>query len=146
MSNSTPYLLAMLLTVLMALAGPGCKEDEPGFKTVTLSGSVEAIDLANSRVQISFYSQKYDREMTTEAIVTPQTEILINGIAAGLEDVQVGERAEGETVVTHQEGRRVITVTRVRIDRAEPIVSGDAGSADGSAADPAVSPVDAGGR
>ncbi|MCP4590597.1 MAG: hypothetical protein GY842_07630 [bacterium] len=112
-----------LLTVLvLCLAFAGCKDDDPGFKTVTLSGTVEAIDLDKSRVRITFHSEKYDREITAEAIVTPETEILINGIAAELADVEVGERAEGETIVTHEEGGdRVITVTRVRIERGELI-------------------------
>ena len=120
---------------------PGCKEDQPDCKTMTLSGTVEKLDLANSRVEISYYSKKHDKTVTTKAIVTPETEIFINGIAARLEDVRVGERAEGEVIVTRENHESVITVTRVRIERAAPIVPGrpaepesdeDAPSPDGS--------------
>lgn len=115
-------LLCTVLAVVVGAGLSGCKEDEPGFKTRTLSGTVETIDLANSRVEISFYSQKHDRKVTAEVVVTPETEIFINGELAKLEDVKVGERAEGEAIVTREGNKQINTVTRVRIERATPIV------------------------
>lgn len=133
-------ILTLSLTVGLGLAPPGCREDEPGFKTVTLSGTVEDIDRADSSVRISYYSEKHDRNLTATVVVTPETEIFINGIVAGLEDVNVGERAEGEAVVTHEGDRRVIRVTRVRIERAVPVVSGQPAAAASPSAEPATSP------
>jgi hypothetical protein len=114
--------VALLLGPLL----PGCKEQEPEFKTVTLLGTVQRIDLVNARVQISYYSEKNDKNVTAEVVATPETEIFINGELAQLADVKVGERAEGEAVVTRQGDRQVITVTRVRIERPAPPV-GDGG-------------------
>lgn len=134
-----------LLIVMGVLAGAGvsgCPEDDPGFKTVALSGTVEAIekiDAANARVRISYYSEKNNRNVTTEVIVTPETEIFINGIEAKLEDVKVGERAEGESIVTQRNGKRIITVRRVRIERAAPVVPRKPGVGPGASAAPTTS-------
>ena|GEM_PF-1673997 len=139
-------ILTVSLAVGVGLAPPGCKEDEPGFKTVTLSGTVEHVDPANSSVQISYYSEKHDRNLTATVVVTPETEIFIDGIVARLEDVKVGERAEGEAVVTREGERRVITVTRVRIERARSVVPGHSASAAYPAAVPGTSPAGRNGK
>ncbi|MFH0982514.1 MAG: hypothetical protein V2A79_13395 [Planctomycetota bacterium] len=109
------------MALLVAWAVAGCKENEPQFKTVTLLGTVEKIDPARSRVQISYYSEKYDKNVTTEVLVVPETEICINGELARLTDVKIGERAEGEAVVNRTDDEPVITVERVRIERAAPL-------------------------
>ena len=109
--------LTILLGIAIGLTCSGCKEDDPGFKTVTVSGTVEKIDLANSRVEITFYSDKHRKTVITEVVVTPETEIFINGELAQLADVKLGERAEGEAVVTREGDEQINTVTRVQIER-----------------------------
>ena len=109
--------LTALLSIAVGLTCSGCKEDDPGFRTVTVSGTVEKIDLANSRVEISFYSDKRKKTVITEVVVTPETEIFINGELAQLADVKLGERAEGEAIVTREGDEQINTVTRVQIER-----------------------------
>ncbi len=116
------FLGLVLLAAVPGAGHCGCSEDDPGFKTAALAGTVEEIDLAGSRVRISYYSEKHGKNMTAEVFVSPETEIFINGIEAKLEDVRIGERAEGESVVTQRNGKQTITVTRVRIERAAPVV------------------------
>jgi len=119
------WLVTVSVGAALGLALAGCREDEPEFKAVTLLGTVEEIekiDASTARVEISYYSEKYNQERTDWVIVTPQTEILINGELARLDDVKIGERAEGTAIVTSEGDKRVITVKRVRIERAEPIV------------------------
>ncbi|MCK4661160.1 MAG: hypothetical protein KAV82_16690 [Phycisphaerae bacterium] len=117
------WAMMALLLVAVGLVPAGCKEDSRVPKVYILTGTVEEIDLANGRVRISYYSDKHGRTLTAEAVVTRETEIFINGIAAELKDVRVGERAEGETVVTHKGDERIITVRCVRIERPKPTVS-----------------------
>ena len=140
------HLATASMVVAAALAGSSCKEDEPGFKTVTLSGTVERIDSASSRVEISYYSEKRGRHVTTEAILTPETEIFINGELARLEDVRIGERAEGEAIVTRENDRRIVTVRRVHIERARPMAPSRLEAPERNApTDAAPRPADAGG-
>lgn len=122
--------MARKLTTLSALAviglgvmATGCKDDAPDAQVLTLSGTVEKIDLAKRRVKISFHSEKHGRNLTQEAEVNDRTEVFINGIAARLEDVKEGERADGEVVVSKRDGERVITITKVQIGREEAIAA-----------------------
>lgn len=115
--------LLLVPAVCLGLTAGACKDDAPDFKTLTLSGTVEKIDLANHRVQISFYSEKHGRKLTQEAAVGDRTEVFINGISARLEDVKVGEHADGEVIVTKKGEERVKTISKVHIRRSEAIAA-----------------------
>ena len=111
----------LTLAVLAGLAGAGCREDEPSFKTVTLSGTVERVDLPTGRMEISYENEKGEKRVISDVLTTPDTEVFINGELARLSDLRVGERAEGEAVVTRDDTRQIITVTRVRVERPLPM-------------------------
>lgn len=135
------WVIALSVMALVAVGPTGCKEDEPGFKVVALAGTVEKIDkidASSARVQISYYSEKRGREVSAEVLVTPETEIVINGQVARLEDIRIGERAEGEALVTHRGDQRTTTVKRVRIERAAAIVPATAVDPPNPPSDPAV--------
>lgn len=107
----------MVGAACLALFAGACKDRAPEEQILTLSGTVEQIDLPRKKVRISFFSEKHGRNLTQDAQFTDRTEVIINGRAARLEDVKEGERADGEVIVSKAGEERVITITKVQIRR-----------------------------
>jgi hypothetical protein len=106
----------VILGAMLAMSTAGCKQAEPDFRTEALVGTVEEIDLAGARMRVSFYGRKHERRERVVR-VTPDTEIFINGVAARLDDLRVGERADGVAVITRHDEREVIRLTRIHVSR-----------------------------
>ncbi len=118
------------------LLGAGCAEDkdEPNIEEVV--GTVESIDLAKKRVMVRTYREKRETYETFPVYVTDETEILINGALADMEDVKVGERAEGRIRIEREPtGTRFVALS-VRLERSEVLTAPGANAGQSSAGDP----------
>ena len=88
-------------------------------------GTVEEIDLTGRRVKVRAYLEKHETYETFDVQVTEDTEILINGALAKMDDVRVGERAEGRIRVTRRDGKTALTALAVSIERGEVLSAPD---------------------
>lgn len=114
-------MTAIGVAAMLGLVVLGCREDKPAVRTLAVSGTIEEIDLPNRTVQVSAFVEKLGREETFTVHVTDDTELLINGSLAKVEDVRVGERAEGDIRVIKENGSRKYVALRVQIERAEVV-------------------------
>jgi uncharacterized protein YdbL (DUF1318 family) len=132
---STRWLSLVSLLLVWSLVG--CREDKPQQRTVPVSGTIEKIDLAKRTVEVSAYNEKTRREDQYTVHVTDDTEVLVNGSIARMEDVRVGERAEGTIKIVKENGSKRFVAVQVNIDRAEIIKAPEAASAPHATAAPA---------
>jgi hypothetical protein len=111
-----PLTWCAVLGVLIGLAGCSDKSKKPK-KIKTIPGVVKKIDLKANYVAMGFTDPE-GKERTLEGVVKEDTDVLINGRAAKLEDVHEGDKV---SVSGYKEGKdddlkRV--VTRVEVTRA----------------------------
>lgn len=102
----------------------GCKEKDSGVDIMTLEGRIEKIDRTSDdtgRVTVVYYSERHGQDMPGAGDVTSETEILINGAAARLADLRVGDRARGEVRVEKKGEPRVQTALKIHVDRPRPV-------------------------
>jgi hypothetical protein len=97
----------------------GCGQDESRRKNRTIKGTAENIDEATGRVAMNWYNRKKQIEMKIEGIVTPQTEILINGRVAQLNEIKVGEPVLVTGYEERDGERRKLVATKIEIERDE---------------------------
>lgn len=115
--------LFLLLTATTMVCG-GCKKKDPDFDVISLEGKVEKIELSDTGtgfITLVYFSEKHGQEMVGKGKVTAETEILINGAAAKLSDVRVGDRVRGEVRVDKAGDEKKQTALKIYIDRAKPI-------------------------
>jgi hypothetical protein len=141
---ATPRPIQRLAAVLTLCAMPliaGCPDDKEQAKVKRVAGTIESIDLTKKKVQVKAYLEKHEVYQTFDVLVTDETEIMINGAVARMEDVRVGERAEGEVRVSRQDGKTQLTALSVTIERGEVLAAPGANDAsDPASASPSPSP------
>lgn len=101
----------------------GCEEKKDKPRTLYVRGTIEQIDLPNHTVKVRTFSDKRQSEMVHTVDVNDDTEIKINGAIARMEDVRVGETAEGWITVVKTDNQRRLIATRVEVERAEPLIA-----------------------
>lgn len=128
---TTAFLLGLGLLASIA----GCPNRGESTTVREVVGTIEEIDLQNKRVKVKAYLEKHETYETFLVHVTNETEILINGSLATLNDVKEGERAEGRVRVNRSEGRTELTALAVSIERGEVLAapSAEPGAADAPA-------------
>ena len=141
-------MMRLLVIALAATALGGCAEKEKETEVVDVEGTVEKIDVPGQSVVVRTYNRKHDREIRATVHVTDNTEILINGSLAKLDDVKVGETAFGSVKVIKENGNRRFVALRVRVEREESMTApGAVGASEGTAmAPPAVEDASTGGE
>lgn len=113
----------LLLSAIFVLCG-GCKKKEPDFDVISLEGKIEKIertDEETGRITLLYKSEKRVQELTGTGEVNAETEIMINGAAAKLADIRVGDRVRGEVRVDKKGNQKTLTALKIHIDRARPI-------------------------
>jgi hypothetical protein len=116
--GGSSWLAALLLA---GLSGGGCMEDCPVPHVVALEGAVHSIDLAHRTVNVRFKLDDSDRELDRVVEVTKDTEIMINGALARLEDVRLGEKATGAVKIVDDQRQKRYLAVRVRIERSDSV-------------------------
>jgi len=116
---------ACILLSASAFTGFGCKEKGPRFEIITLEGKVEKLETnpdGTGVITVGYFSEKHGQEMVGAGIVDRNTEIIINGAVARLEDVRVGEHVRGEVRIEKGDNSdsKIQTALKIYVDRAEP--------------------------
>lgn len=114
--------------VLLGLSVTGCRQADDEVDILTLQGKVEKIDAkpdGTGTVTISYYNEKHGEDMIGTGAITRETEIMINGVMAGIGDLQVGDQARGEVRIDKRGKERRQIAVKIYVDRAEPAPKGD---------------------
>lgn len=126
-SKRRRILWAALLPFVGSLAGAGCNEDKEAFEVVPLEGKIEAITSngdGTGELTVSYYSDKHKQEVSGTGRVTKETEVLINGVVARLEDLREGEHVRGDVRIDKKGDSKTRTVLRIHVDRPKPVGGG----------------------
>lgn len=110
----------VLLPLAVALIVPGCSKKDEGPKVMPLVGKVEKIDVhsdGTGELTVLYYSEKHKQEVLGTAIVTEDTEIMIDGTVASLKDIREGEQVRGEVRIDKKGDERIHTVLKITIER-----------------------------
>lgn len=100
----------------------GCAEKEASSTMLSLKGKIEKIERSSERtgtITVLYYNEKQGKEVSGSAIVTTDTEIMINGALAKLADLRDGDRVKGKVRVDKKDGLKTQTVLKLRVTRAE---------------------------
>ncbi len=114
---------ATLLALIMLATVGGCKENDKPIEIIALEGKIEKIKRttdATGEITVVFYSEKQHQEIRGTATVTEETEILLDGAAAKLNDLRDGERIRGQVRVEKKGGRKTNVVLKIQVERARP--------------------------
>lgn len=110
--------------LVCAFALVGCRKEQPRFEIVSLEGTVEKIERGPDNtgvITVAFYSDKQQQETLGTGKVTPETEIMINGAAATLADLRVGDRVRGQVRIEKKGEQRIQVAVKIHVDRPEPL-------------------------
>ncbi len=102
----------------------GCKEKETGFKFITLEGKIESVERSSEhtgKISVMYFSEKQGQDILGHALVTKETEIIINGVISTLKDLREGDRVRGEVRIEKQGKARVQTAIKITVDRPKPV-------------------------
>lgn len=117
MNSKSMRWASVAAVFLTALAFSGCGEEKPTRKYRTLEGIAESIDAAGGQVAMRWYHVKSQQWRVIKGQVTDETEVLVNGRSAKLEDVRSGDPVK---VVGYQEGKGLnvrLVATKVLVTR-----------------------------
>ncbi|MBI1826425.1 MAG: hypothetical protein HY287_11540 [Planctomycetes bacterium] len=113
-------LLESVVAVGMLLL-PGCRDKAEGPAVFPLEGKVEKVELNSpdnsGKITVSYYNEKQRQEVSGTALLTHDTEVMINGAVGTLRDIRQGEKIRGEVRIDKKGGERIQTVLKIRIDR-----------------------------
>jgi len=119
MKNQTTLITLLILT---GMAIPGCKREEPKPEMVTLDQArIERIDKSAGTITVSYTRPKTNEDVIQTGKVTPETEILINGALAKLDDLRIGERVRGEVRIERKDRSVEYVAVKIYVDRADPV-------------------------
>jgi hypothetical protein len=112
-------ILAIILAT-MALSTPGCSKKDEGPKVMTLEGKVEQLELkANGTgvLTVLYFSEKQNQDVLGTALITPTTEVLIDGVIATAKEIRIGERVRGDVRVDKKGNKKTQIVVKIYVDR-----------------------------
>lgn len=115
------------LSTLSFMLIPGCRSDKPSFEVISLEGKIESIDVqadGTGEISLRYYNEKRGAEIIGTAIVTPETEVLINGAIAKLGDLREGDRVRGQVRIEKKGKKREQIALKIDVDRAPPVGGG----------------------
>jgi hypothetical protein len=107
-------LTTLVVVSLISLSIVGCKPRKPVTRHVQVDGTIKNIDINKKRVEMSYFHPKENRQKTDAGFIDHETEIMIDGRIASLEDVRVGDYAVVTGFIT---GDEPFVAEKVAIDR-----------------------------
>lgn len=102
----------------------GCRDSDPGFEVITLEGKVEKLKIeadGTGEITVLYFSEKHNQEMLGTGTITKETEIMISGVLARLEDIRLGEHVRGEVRIQKKREKQERIALKIYIDRAQPV-------------------------
>ncbi len=127
MKTARSTSVAILIVTAIACI-PGCKPSEPEIEHRQITGTIKSKreqSPGHWLVRMDFVN-KAGTTMPVEGEVTPDTEILINGRVATMEDVRDGEHADVLGRIETTDQGRTITALKIKIARDESVSFGKA--------------------
>jgi len=116
-----PGVAALIMAATIAAGGCG-KENKPA-EIMSLEGKIQKIKRTSDvtgEITVTFFNEKQRQEIAGVAVVTEETEILVDGAAAKLKDLQEGERIRGQVRVEKKDGQKTSVVLKIQVERAKP--------------------------
>jgi len=111
-------------TVLVALLiVGGCRKESKEPSIVQLEGKIERITARPDGTGeiILVYTDKRGEPAKGIGEVTPETEIMINGAVAKLQDIREGEHVRGQVQIDKKHKDRKPIAVSIHVDRAQPV-------------------------
>lgn len=122
-SLDLPLGVASSMLAASLLTACGCNKEEKPLEVISLVGRIEKIKRTTDttgEITVTFFSEKQRQEITGVAAVTEETEILLDGAAAKLKDLQEGERIRGQVRVEKKGGQKNTVALKIQVERAKP--------------------------
>lgn len=119
----TQPAIALLILAALASALQGCKRSDSAPEIISLTGRIErlVIDVEDrGSLSVLYYSEKHKEETIGTGIVTPETEIMINGATAKLKDLREGDRVRGDVRVEGKGQQRRLIAIKIYVERPLP--------------------------
>lgn len=113
-------LMGIAFSVMMV---SGCKEKTGERRYDTKTGTVKAIDVETGEVTLEITTKKGEKKVIS-GWVRQETEIIINGKVAKLEDVKPMEEVKVTGYIEGEGLSRRYVATRVEVDRAQELTLG----------------------
>jgi hypothetical protein len=113
--------MVVLAGGFLAVGACGSKNPEPEHGMI--EGVAETIDPNTNQVSMRWYNPKKQADVRISGTVTDQTEILINGRVARLEDIRVGEKVKATGRLIKESGTPQLMATRIEVTRETPLAS-----------------------
>ncbi|MBN1489047.1 MAG: hypothetical protein JXA69_03950 [Phycisphaerae bacterium] len=110
----TAILAGVALSLLLCGA---CNKSEDEPKHRTIEGVAESVDPKSNQVSMSWYNAKKQRDERVNGMVNDDTEVLINGRVARLEDIVAGDSVKVTGRVLKSEGEPQYLATRIEVTR-----------------------------
>lgn len=113
--------------VLLGIGAPGCRQAEDEADILTLQGKIEKVDAkpdGTGTVTISYYNEKHGEEMVGTGEISRETEIMVNGVMAGIGDLRVGDQARGEVRINKRGKERRQIALKIYVERGESAPQG----------------------
>jgi hypothetical protein len=124
----------LALTALLGPLGCGKSDDTPKHRSIT--GKVSGIDPVTNEVRMLWYNPKEKKEQEIPGTLAPDSEILINGRTARLDEVMVDDPVEVIGRVEKHAGEKKLVALKVYVTRPENATTA-AASAPANASAPA---------
>lgn len=108
-------LIGLVLGV-QAMGGCGKKESE---ELITLRGKIEKVRRTTEtagELTVRFFSDKQNKEIVGSALVTSETRIEKNGVAASFQDLEEGIQVDGQVRSEKVDGQRVFKAVLIQIE------------------------------
>ncbi len=117
--RSAIWTMGACLLVIGLLDLTGCRKEEDEREERTIKGTALNIDEATGKVSMRYYNKKKQITMTLEGNVTPDTEILINGRVAQLNEIKSGEQVFVTGFTEKTAGQRKLVAMKIEVQRDE---------------------------
>ena len=123
-TRAVTRLMLAFLAVLFVVPG-GCRKETPKDRIQPLEGKVEKIDAkrdGTGTLTVRFYSDKHEQYQNGVGVVTSDTKITIDGVAAKLADINTGEYVRGHVLVESVDGKQRNKVIDITVERPKAVV------------------------
>ncbi len=117
-SNRFTWIAGCMAAALVG--GGGCRQKQEPPKIVPLEGRTVSVKPNRGEITVSYYSEKYEKDITATGVVTDETEIRINGVLATLADIREGELVKGEVRLESSGDQKRMVALSIIVERAEP--------------------------
>jgi len=117
-ANRTAVLFCALLALVATATG--CSKKDDGPTVMTLEGKIEKLDLnadGTGELTVLYYSEKHNQDALGTALITPETEVLIDGVIATVKEIHLGERVRGDVRVDKKGNKKTQTVVKIYVTR-----------------------------